>query len=165
MKLGRSDVNTEGNHIELNRDLNRSIKKLVSLIQTRNLDISLLWTWYQHQSNHSTFISAQIISLYRCKPRKEFLKSSIIILIPSLLNSLNLESCKYEMVLLFLFCLSPNILWKLPLPITLTSLSDIKRSLLTCHRMPFPKAYIPHWSKQFGLAQTQTARPLKTYMN
>lgn len=154
VKLGRTDVNTERNHIQLSRDLNQNIKKLVPLMQTRNLDISLLWTWET---------SEQLFHFYFCLnyfpiqiKTKKIMSNKHYYLnpLPKLKNP-NLGSCKYETSLLFFFfCLLPNIFWKLSLHITLISLSDINIHLLTCHCKPFSKAYIPHWSKQFGLAHS-----------
>lgn len=45
MKLGRSDVNIETNHIQLIRAWNQSMKEQIPLIQTKKLCISLPWIW------------------------------------------------------------------------------------------------------------------------
>lgn len=70
MKLVRSDVNIETNHILIIRELNQNMKLLILLIKTRNLDVSLPWTWKTSVSILLLFLLTLFPLVYKYRPKK-----------------------------------------------------------------------------------------------
>lgn len=70
MKLVRSDLNILTNHILIIRELNQNMKLLIPLIKTRNLDVSLPWTWKTSVSILLLFLLTLFPLVYKYRPKK-----------------------------------------------------------------------------------------------